>query len=290
LVKRGRVLGALELGRQAGGRRFDDDDLAAVEAMAARVASSITNMRLSDEQRRIATALQASLLPAYLPAIPGIDVAVRYWAAGEGIEVGVDFYDLFEIDETRWAVVIGDVCGKGPHAAALTGMARHTIATAAWHGGDHATVLSALDRSMKTRGSRDFCTAVYGTLTPRGSGFEFTFVCGGHPPPVVVRADGTFSFEGTYGDLIGLSGRFEVTPTTTTLGHGDVVVLYTDGITDVRPPHALSEQQLAGRAASASADAATAEDIARRLEHDLEAVLPRQSREDDVALVVLRVI
>ena len=257
--------------------------------MAARVASSIANMRLSDEQRRIATALQASLLPAHLPDIPGLEVAVRYWAAGEGLEVGGDFYDVFAIDELQWAVVIGDVCGKGPSAAALTGMARHTIAAAAWHGDDPTAVLTALDRSMKARHTRDFCTAVYGTLTPSGAGFKFTFACGGHPGPILVRPDGSWTLAGVHGNLIGLGTRFEVTPTTITLTSGDLVVLYTDGITDVRPPYALTESELAERAVHATSQAASVETIASRIEADLQDLLPRHLRQDDVALLLLRI-
>jgi len=289
LAKRGRLLGVIEFGQRVGSRHFDDDDVAAAAAMVARVASSIANMRLSDEQRRLATALQASLLPAHLPAIPGVEVAVRYWAAGEGLDVGGDFYDVFAIDESRWAVVIGDVCGKGPAAAALTGMARHTIAAAAWHGDDPITVLSALDRSMKTRNTSDFCTAVYGTLSRSGPGFEFTFACAGHPRPIIVRRDGSWSVAGTYGSLLGFGDCFDVTPTTAELSAGDVVVLYTDGITDVRPPHDLTEPELAVRAMEAASTATSADDIAERIEHGLDELLPRHLRQDDVALLVLRI-
>ncbi|MEY2463927.1 MAG: hypothetical protein QOH64_2065, partial [Acidimicrobiaceae bacterium] len=105
LVKRGRVLGGMQLIMTDSRRRYTNDDLTLAEAIAARIAASLDNLRLADEQRAIATALQASLLPSELPAIPGVDVAVRYWANGEGVEVGGDFYDLFQVAPERWAVV-----------------------------------------------------------------------------------------------------------------------------------------------------------------------------------------
>ena len=128
LRKRGRVLGALQFAMSRTSRRYTADDVMLAQSVAARIASSIENLRLHEEQRVIARTLQHSLLPAALPTIPGIEVAVRYWPAGEANDVGGDFYDVFALDPPgQWAVVIGDVCGTGPAAAALTGLARHSI-------------------------------------------------------------------------------------------------------------------------------------------------------------------
>ena len=126
MLKRGSVIGAIQLVNTDAGRVYTDRDLVLAEAVAGRVASTLENRRLAARQREIATTLQASLLPDALPAIDGLDVTVRYWAAGEGTEVGGDFYDAFAVGD-HWAVVIGDVCGTGPQAAAMTGLARHTI-------------------------------------------------------------------------------------------------------------------------------------------------------------------
>ena len=124
LIKLGRVIGALQFVNTTSSRAYTDDDLALAWAVASRIASTLENRRLAEHQRMIATTLQASLLPKLLPEIPGLEVAVRYWAAGEGTTVGGDFYDVFEIDGgERWAAVIGDVCGTGPVAASLTGLA-----------------------------------------------------------------------------------------------------------------------------------------------------------------------
>ena len=122
LVKRGRVFGAMQFVMSSSSRRYTSDDVMLANAVAGRIAATLENRRLHEVQRDIAETLQRSLLPASLPDIPGLEVAVRYWAAGEGSTVGGDFYDLFAITDDTWAVVIGDVCGTGPRAASLTGL------------------------------------------------------------------------------------------------------------------------------------------------------------------------
>jgi len=213
---------------------------------------------------------------------------VRYWANGEGIEVGGDFYDLFRLADDRWAVVIGDVCGTGPAAAAITGLARHTIASAAWHSDDHTTVLENLNRAMRERRTDSFCTAVYGTLEPGSGAMVFTAAIAGHPLPIVARADGTAQRVGQAGSLVGLFDEVQVTPTTTTLGPGDTLVLYTDGVTDVRPPYGLTPDELDTLVGQAAAATSTAEELADRLHSDLSAILPIVDRKDDIALLILR--
>ena len=128
------MVGGIQFVMTSSNRRYTDADVALAQVVAGRIASSLENRRLSEEQHHIAVTLQTSLLPDELPVIPGVDLAVRYWAAGEGVVTGGDFYDVLDLGADRWGVVIGDVCGTGPAAAAVTGLARHTIASAAWHG------------------------------------------------------------------------------------------------------------------------------------------------------------
>lgn len=289
LVKKGRVLGGLQLIMTKSRRDYSEQDLLLVEVVASRVAASLENLRLSEEQRAIASTLQASLLPQDLPGIPGVDVAVRYWASGENVEVGGDFYDLFRVADGRYGVVIGDVCGKGPSAAALTSMARHTIAASAWHGDDPPAVLSNLNRVMLERRVESFCTAVYGTLELAGGGFAFTFACGGHPLPVVAHADGRAAALGAAGSLIGVLDRIAVTATTVELDPGDVVILYTDGATDVAPPYAIATEDFTRLVASAVLESSSASQIADHLHRRLSAVQPIADRTDDIALLVLRI-
>ena len=192
LRKRGRVLGALQFAMSRASRRYTADDVMLAQSVAARIASSIENLRLYEQQRVIARTLQRSLLPAALPAIPGVDVAVRYWPAGEAYEVGGDFYDVFPLDPPgRWAVVIGDVCGTGPTAAALTGLARHTIRDSAWHGDSPVDVLRALDRAVKNSATRSFLTAAYATVDVSRPGPSLTVASGGHPLPIHVDGEAT---------------------------------------------------------------------------------------------------
>ncbi|MEO8266961.1 MAG: SpoIIE family protein phosphatase [Ilumatobacteraceae bacterium] len=289
LIKRGRVLGGLQLVMSTSSRQYNSDDLLLAEAVASRIASSLDNLRLSEAQRSIASTLQASLLPDTLPAVPGVDVAVRYWATGEGVDVGGDFYDVFPISADEWGIVVGDVCGTGPIAASVTGMARHTIASAAWHGDTPEQVLHNLNRAMRARGVRPFCTVTYGTLRSMGDGIRLTFACAGHPLPVVTRADGSAGLFGEYGMLIGVFDDISVATSILDLGAGDGLVLYTDGITDVAPPHALTDNDLVALVSRAAARTTSADELADVLEAELAAILPLAERHDDIALLVLRV-
>jgi serine phosphatase RsbU (regulator of sigma subunit) len=270
-------------------RRYTTDDVALARTVADRIASSIENVRLHDQQREIAHTLQNSLLPPALPEIPGVEVAVRYWPAGEGYEVGGDFYDVFALpDAEHWAVVIGDVCGTGPSAAALTGLARHSIRASAWHGDTPSDVLSSLNHAVLQSGSESFLTAVYATLRTDGPRAVLTVACGGHPPPVRVGADGVTTI-GTPGKLIGMFEDAGSTPQPTSLSPGDVVVFYTDGATDVPAPHALDNAQFTSLVGCAAAGATTADQVADRLRDALERVLSFARRDDDIALLVLRI-
>ena len=289
LVKRGRILGGLQLVMSTASRQYTTDDLLLAEAVASRIAASLDNLRLSEAQRTIASTLQASLLPEHLPVLPGVDVAVRYWATGEGVDVGGDFYDVFPISDREWGIVVGDVCGTGPIAASVTGMARHTIASAAWHGDDPEHVLRNLNQAMRARDVRPFCTVNYGSLRPTANGVALTFACAGHPLPVVTRADGSAALCGEYGMLIGVFDEITVTATTVELGPGDGIVLYTDGVTDVAPPYALTDDELVALVGGAAAHAESADALADRLESALGAILPLGQRHDDIALLVLRV-
>ena len=289
LVKRGRVIGALQFVNTESSRVYTEQDLALAEAVANRVASTLENRRLAEHQRLIAITLQASLLPSSLPAIPAVDLAVRYWAAGEGTEVGGDFYDVFQVGDDHWAVVIGDVCGTGPRAATLTGLARHTIRAAAWAGASGEEVLRQLNQAIWRSDRSTFCTAVYCELRHLADGVVLDVTAGGHPLPILRRADGSNQLLGTPGTLLGGFPESESTTCTTKLSAGDAVVLYTDGVTDLAPPHGLSPEAMQEIAVSAAASGASADAIAEALGDSIAAELPLADRNDDIALLVLRI-
>ncbi len=286
MKKRSRVVGALQFIATNQSRRYTSDDVALAETVAARIASSIENLRLHDEQREIARTLERSLLPSSLPEVPGVDVAVRYWPNGEVNEVGGDFYDLFALEtDGRFALVLGDVCGTGPSAAALTGLARHTIRDSAWHDDGHEGVLHSLNRAVRRSGYHTFLTCVYGTIDTTSAATTLTVTCGGHPLPTLVR-DGEPSPIGLPGRLLGCFDDTDVHPTTIELLPGDVIVFHTDGATDVIPPNGLDEDEWRAVVAEAARRGGGAEEIADSIKELLGAILPFEERNDDIALLV----
>ncbi len=289
LVKRGRVVGALQFVNTDASRVYRAEDLALAEAVASRIASTLENRRLAAHQRSIATTLQASLLPASLPTIDGVEIAVRYWAAGEGTEVGGDFYDAFEVGD-HWAVVIGDVCGTGPEAAALTGLVRHTIRAAAWSGASAEEVLLQLNRAVLRSDRTTFCTALFCELHRIDDGFRISVTAGGHPLPIIRRHDGRGTTVGKPGSLIGAFETAKVTTCIAELRAGDAMLLYTDGITDLPAPHGLDCDEMVAIVARAGQRARSADDVASNLGDVISAKLPLTERNDDIALLVLKIV
>jgi serine phosphatase RsbU (regulator of sigma subunit) len=183
----------------------------------------------------LARTLQKSLLPPVLPEIPGIRTAAAYMPANAA-EVCGDFYDLFRADD-HWCVVMGDVCGNGIEAAKLTALARYTIRAEATQHPEPCRVLSRLhDALMAQRGGDTFLTAAFATLQPDPAGGLTGRLCsGGHEPPLIRRADGTVETIVTGGTLLGMVPRLNLREIPLTLGRGDTLLLYTDGVTEARP-------------------------------------------------------
>jgi PAS domain S-box-containing protein len=233
LIARGQTLGAMQFVWAESGRSYDEEDLRLAEDVAGRAAFALDNARLYGERDHIAQTLQQSLLPGPLPAIDGVRLAARYRAAGRGVEVGGDFYDVFDVGGGAHALVIGDVCGKGPKAAALMGAARHTIRTAAIRERRPSDVLETLNTALQQRlADQWFCTVAYVRMRRAPDGARLTICCGGHPMPAVVRADGTVEFIGRPGTLLGVFPDVELTDVAVDLRPGDSLVMYTDGVTD----------------------------------------------------------
>ncbi|MEU7052719.1 PP2C family protein-serine/threonine phosphatase [Streptomyces eurythermus] len=206
------------------------------EAEEAREQAEADRARLQDAL----AVLQQSLLPDILPDVPGVETAAYYHTAHPD-RLGGDFYDVFRIDGERFGFFIGDVCGKGPQAAALTSLTRYTLRAAALHDPDPVAALTTLNKVLHERyaGSGDprYCTAVFGTLEPDSATGRVAvhLASGGHPPVITVRADGTADFLPTPGGLlVGILPSARFTAATTVLAPGDLLLLYTDGITEAR--------------------------------------------------------
>jgi serine phosphatase RsbU (regulator of sigma subunit) len=230
----GRPLGTLEVADDPA-REFTPRDEAILAQLGQVASVAIAKTEAYTRERHIAQVLQRSLLPAGLPTVPGLAAAVRFIAAGEGIEVGGDFYDLFGIADGGVAALIGDVCGKGPEAASVTALARHTLRAAAVYERRPSAVLTLLHRALReARSDGRFCTVAYGELHLHAAGARLRLACGGHPLPLVVRASGAVDPVGKLGTLLGADVEPVLSDVDVELGDGDLLVLYTDGVTEVR--------------------------------------------------------
>ena len=246
LTARGRLLGGLAFGYRPG-RVPTHAEAELAEVVAARAATLVDNARLFNERSDVARALQQSLLPAKLPTIPGLQIGARYRAAGQGLEVGGDFYDAFHADDNWWVVAVGDVCGHGVEAAALTGLVRHTIRASAMAGAMPSAILGRLNQMLLQHSAElsdvgdsegpftpRFCTVVIGAVKPTPEGVDIVLCLGGHPHPLVRRADGRVVPVGVAGTLLGVTDRVSLTDSVVHLDPGEVLVCFTDGLTDRR--------------------------------------------------------
>lgn len=242
MFARGRLLGAISFLHIRNDLRYDASDLALLEDLGSRAAMAYDNARLYAERTRIARTLQQSLLPAELPAMPGFWVAASFLPAGEGNEVGGDFYDVFEADG-GWMVIVGDVCGKGADAAAVTALIRNSVRALALRDDDPVSILGQVNRVMLRHdlGLR-FATAVLGRLTTTGDGAHLRLAVAGHPPPLLLRADETVRPIGGRGHVLGIAADAAFEPQDVDLRSGDTLVLYTDGVLDAGAPKAVMTQ------------------------------------------------
>jgi PAS domain S-box-containing protein len=300
----GRVLGALVLTNDRG-RPLSESALALGSELAVRAGVALDNARLFTERTRIARQLQASLLPGSLPVIPGLDVGARYVAAGQSEEVGGDFYDVFALDGGRWAVVVGDVRGKGVEAAAVTGLARHTIRSASLHMESPRALLAHLNQVLlraeaerRAVGADDahqawardeprFCTVGLAVVRPASDDVEVTVCVAGHPLPLVARADGTVESVGSPGSLLGVCPDVELTDVSAHLGRGDLLVSFTDGIVERHEGRRFFEEDGVATVLRAS-QGLTADCVAAAIEAAARRFVAGEPR-DDMAVVVVRV-
>ncbi|MEU5564893.1 PP2C family protein-serine/threonine phosphatase [Micromonospora musae] len=208
--------------------------------------------REDERLRQLVTKLQRSLLPAVLQAPPGLESAAYYRMASTD-EVGGDFYDLFPLDDGLWGFFLGDVSGKGVGAAAVTALARYTLRAAAVYDPDPAAALHNLNTVLwqEYREDARYCTVVFGILTPTPAvgGFTAVIASGGHPEPLLLRADGSVGYQRTKGRIVGAFPTSQFTNTTLVAKPGDTLLLYSDGLTEAR---SASSETVDGRYGSAA--------------------------------------
>lgn len=266
---------------------------------------------LLDEQTRLSETLRQSLLPVSLPEVPGLRLAARSVPSARGGGVGGDFYDVHEVTDGVSAFVLGDVSGKGVHAAVVTSMARYTVRTLSAQGWTPREVLQQVNRALQTSspfstddGER-FCTVVYGQIVQLpadghdlagspGQGVRLTLTLGGHPPPLLRRRDRTVEAVGVPGTALGLLPTVDVQEVTVELASGDVLLAYTDGVTEARAGGVeFGEERLAAVLAAMRTDhpviprdgrPGLADAVADAV---LAAVAEFSPERDDVALLVL---
>lgn len=283
IESRGRVLGVLVLATE-GDRRLDDDDLDLAVEIAHRAALALGNARAFQQEHEIAESLQRALLPTVVPAVPGLELAVRYVAATDGASVGGDWYDVLAFDDGTTGIVVGDVVGHDIAASTSMGQLRSAIRIYAWE--EHARPAAALarvDRLFDKLGLA-YATCMFGVLDLGTSTFRWSNA--GHPPPLLIR-DGMATFlTGGSGVLLGVTAGAGMGEATTEVHEGDVLVLYTDGLVERRgEPLQVGLGRLA-----AAAQNAGAEDAEVLCEALLEALVPASAtRDDDLAILVARV-
>lgn len=230
-------------------RRWSADEQRAVATLARAISTEVQLRRGSplsgaqvdalrldrDQQTALARSLQDSLLPPALPAIPGVDAAAAYLPAGHGVEVVGDFYDLFEA-HGQWWVVMGDVVGHGVEAAKLTALARYTIRTeAAHHGATPSDVLTRLHQALIAQHRHaKMITVALATMRPGAHGVSGTLCLAGHEPPLIRRTTGRIDVPSAGGRILGVTDEMALHDTSFTLDRGDVLLLYTDGVTEAR--------------------------------------------------------
>jgi serine phosphatase RsbU (regulator of sigma subunit) len=281
-----RPIGTITLGTDASARTLGPDELGLAREVGVRAGIAVENARVHGARTHIATTLQRSLLPPRLPPVPGMTIAARFRAAGEASDVGGDFYDLFSVDGA-WMVVMGDVTGKGPEAAAITALARYTMRTAAVYEASPAGVLDRLNAALVVDPDRrQICTVIAARIVavPDGSA-EVTVACGGHPAPFRL-SHGRAQPIAAGGPLLGAFETGHWPETVVRLGAGESLVLYTDGVTDTRGPEGRFGAERLADVLAGSTDLEP-DEIANRVDTALGEFEEGPQR-DDVALLVLQ--
>ena len=286
ITSEGEVAGGLFFGHPEPGM-FSSDDERMVEGIAAQSAIAIENARLYQERTRTAQTLQRALLPPHLPQVPGLELAAGYRAAGEGNEVGGDFYDVFPQGDGSWVMVVGDVCGKGPQAAAVTALARYTLRAHAVAGLRPSYMLTRLNDALLRQRAPGFVTVALARVELTDQGAHVDLATAGHPHPVLATGGGAVTV-GEVGTPLGIIEHPELPEIQLELGPGDLLAFYTDGVSEAAAPRKLlSEADLSALVAERAADGPRA--VVEHLESTAVALAGGDPR-DDIACLAVQVL
>ncbi len=279
--------GALTLARLPGMGQFGIADLSLAEQLGEHLAIAIRVDRMFRRRSEVAEALQASLLPARLPGVPGLEFAPAYVGASQSQEISGDFYDVFRRGD-GWAIAIGDVCGKGQDAAAMTAAARHSIRALANVHSSPADVLAAANEVLLA-GDYDerFVTAKLAFVRQQGRGLTVRLGSAGHPGPAVVRADGRVELLEGDGLPLGLFDDARPSRAELELDEGDLLFFYTDGVTEARSAELeFFEDRLVDELAAVAGRSAAE---AVRAVQELVTTFSRGELRDDVTILAVKV-
>ena len=288
LIARGRRLGVLAVGRPAA-RRHDPDELALIADLARRSALALDNAALHADRARITDTLQQALLPPVLPSVAGLSFGAEYIPTIGAADVGGDFYDVLPLPDGRWLMVIGDVCGKGVAAAAVTGLVRDVIRILVREGRSIPEILGRIHETLAERGAGRFATLavaeVAGIASAAGH-LDVTLHLAGHDRPILIDTGGGTTPVGTFGTALGLLDVVRTTGVDIAMAPGDTLVFFTDGVTERR-----RGEELFGLARTRAA-------LAPIAGHDADIVAARlraaaisfstESPRDDIAILTLR--
>ena len=279
--------GALTLARTPGEGRFEIADLALAEELGQHLGVALRVDRMFRQRSAVAETLQGSLLPATLPEVPGLDLSAAYQPATGSLEVSGDFYDVFPV-AGGWAIAVGDVCGKGQEAAAMTAAARHAIRAIAHWDPDPVAVLAKVNELMLAGDYEDrFVTAKLAYLRWEDGQLRVRLASAGHPGPALVRPDGRVEVLNGGGLPLGLFPDADPQAEELELGEGDLLFFYSDGLTDARSPDmryfddSLADElaRLAGRPAAETV----------RMVQSLVSSFSQDELRDDLTIVAARV-
>jgi PAS domain S-box-containing protein len=278
------------------GRQLNEEDVMLATEFGVRAGSAVAKARMHSKLQATARVLQRSLVPAALPQIPGLTLSAHYRSGTSGVDIGGDYYDVFPTAGGRWWAVLGDVCGKGPEAAALAGAVRYSLRAITMDITDPATALTRLNEVLMAEDwSPRFTTLVLATfIEPPQDGstglddeppVALRLVSGGHPPAIVRRADGRVEVVEAPGTLVGLLPELELTTVDVELGRGDTILLYTDGATEARleTGEEMGQSWVTRLLADEGTDPV---DLASRIAHDLVERAGAGLR-DDLALLAI---